>query len=242
MSIDKDSSGLDAALTVDRPPAIPERLWNLILVEDRLRVRRDAALGLRRGVHPETTVIDHLMKIGWSPDDLDMVASSGSYHPDDKDHYDPFEYSAPAKTAIVAASNTQSGSAPLTAASPRKIRPPLWPYGTSGFTASAMPVGDIGNLLHYERGMDAETSSAIEWQVLRALSKDPVFVQRDINNLRFLGADLPKDIIQSIRGMVTFECDCVIEDIRSRKAMGDVSVLFWIDPKDSIFDAADLFS
>jgi hypothetical protein len=94
-----------------------------------------------------------------------------------------------------------------------------------------MPVGDIGGILHYESGFDGPTAAEMEWLVHGAIARDPSFVLRDVGNLQLLGCTLPADVMVSIRNAVLFECRCVIEDIRRRRAAGDLAAMMWIDPE-----------
>lgn len=240
MSIDKDSVGIDDSAPVERPPAVSERLWNLIAPENQRSWRIAAAMGLRKGIHPETTIISMLVEDGWDPDQIDASLSPSLYlndpdDYDDHDGYDDFPGASPsASTAI-----SPSVAAPIKAEAhvadgPPPFHPPLWAYGTEGYKRPWEPVGEIGGILHYACGFDGPTAAEMEWQLHRAIARDPSFVRKDPANIALLGCVLPADVMPSIRASVLFECDCVIDDIRRRRSAGDLAAMLWIDPDEFV--------
>jgi hypothetical protein len=236
MSIDKDSVGIDEGPPVERPPAISERLWNLIAPEDRKAWRIEAAMGLRKGVHPETTVIAMLVAKGWDPEHIAASITPTVYYRDEHDSYDDFDEF----------STSEGPSAPLSPAAapaadpapavngPKGSRAPVWPYGTEGYKRPWEPIGEIGGILHYDSGFDGATAAEMEWQIHKAIARDPAFVRKDPSNIALLGCTLPSDVMPSIRSSVLFECGCVIEDIRRRRDAGDLSAMVWIDPDEFV--------
>jgi hypothetical protein len=234
MSVDKDSNGTDEQPPVERPPAVSERLWNLIEPDSRKRYVKAAALGLRRGIHPETTVTEMLQADnGWDAVEISAAAQPSSAHPDEQSHYDDHFYDDPSefRKASPQKAVEQAGQKGQEAHGPRA---PVWGFGTDGYRRPSMPVGEIGGILHYESGFDGPAAAEMEWLVHRAIARDPSFVLRDVGNLQLLGCSLPADVAVSIRNAVLFECRCVIEDIRRRRADGDLAAMMWIDPEELV--------
>lgn len=231
MSVDKDSNRTEDSSPVERPPAVSERLWDLIEPESRRRYVKEAARGLRRGIHPETTVIEMLQREnGWDIAEIETAASPSSAHPDEQNHYDDAFYDDPSEYRKSAPVKPAGQARPEASG----VRAPLWPFATEGYRRSDMPVGEIGGILLYESGFDGSTAAEMEWLVNRAIARDPSFVLKDIDNLRLLGCTLPADALISIRNAVLFECRCVIEDIRRRRAAGDLAAMMWIDPEELV--------
>jgi len=220
MSIDKDSTDEKELPPVERPPAVSERIWALIPNAQRGDYIRAAALGLRRGIHPETAIVDKLEADGACSFDA-IEAALGNAEGSDVETAPPEPSS---QKNPVPADEGMGGSA-------RRTRSPVWPFGTAGYLRSEIPRGEIGSILQHDMGFDGPTSSEIEWLILRAISRDPVFVLADPSNLRLLGCDLPADILSAAWTAITFECECVISDVRRRQAAGDPSSLTWIDPE-----------
>ncbi len=230
MSVDKDSNGTEDSPPVERPPAVSERLWNLIDPESRRRYLKEAALGLRRGIHPEATVTEMLQsENGWDIVDIEAATSPSSAHPDEQRHYDDHFYDDPSEYRKESPAKAADQPGPESGA-----RAPVWAFATDGYRRTAMPVGEIGGILHYESGFDGPAAAEMEWLVHRALAKDPSFVLKDVDNLRLLGCTLPADVMHSIRNAVLFECKCVIEDIRRRRSAGDLAAMMWIDPEELV--------
>ncbi|NTF17529.1 hypothetical protein G6L37_03900 [Agrobacterium rubi] len=223
MSVDKDSKDEDLVSPVERPPVVSEALWLLIPPASRIEYRKKAALGLRRGIHPETTIAELLER--HEACDIGalrraMAAYDGNeYDEEDDDHVDAEVVPEP--------QDMSSDESQQVAA--RSIRQPLWPFGVPGYRRGDMPIGEIGSILHYERGFDAPTAAEFEWLILRAIARDPLFVRKDMANLRLLGCDLPSDVVGPIRNAALFECDCVVADIRRRQAEGDPGSIAWLD-------------
>jgi hypothetical protein len=234
MSVDKDSNGTEASAPVERPPAVSERLWNLIEPESRREYFKKAALGLRRGIHPETTVIEMLQtQNGWDIADIEAATAPSSAHPDEQTHYDDDFYDDPSEYRKKPPQKTDEQPGEK-GQDPNGTRAPVWGFATDGYRRSAMPVGDIGGILHYESGFDGPAAAEMEWLVHRAIARDPSFVLRDVGNLQLLGCTLPADVMVSVRNAVLFECRCVIEDIRRRRAAGDLAAMMWIDPEELV--------
>lgn len=231
MSVDKYSNGTEDSSPVERPPAVSERLWNLIEPESRKRYFKAAALGLRRGIHPETTVIEMLQREnGWNIAEIEAASSPSSTHPDEQHHYDDAFYHDPSEYSKSSAAKPAGQVRPET----NSVRAPHWPFATEGYRRTDMPVGEIGGILLYESGFDGPTAAEMEWLVNRAIARDPSFVLKDIGNLRLLGCTLPADALISIRNAVLFECKCVIDDIRRRREAGDLAAMMWIDPEELV--------
>lgn len=223
MSIDKDSNDERDVSPVERPPAISERLWSLIPDVRRADYRKAAAFGLRRGIHPETTIIEKLEKERvCSSDVIERILGSS-----DARHEDESFLGHPTRPENRVQENAETKPDDAI----RPTRPPLWPFGTKGYRRTSLPLGEIGSILHVECDFDGPTASEIEWLVLRAVSRDPVFVQRDVRNLKFLGCDLPPDVLSAVTKATLFECACVIDDVRKRQSQGDFSAMSWLDPE-----------
>ncbi len=235
MSVDKDSNGTEEPSPVERPPAVSERLWNLIEPASRRRYVKEAALGLRRGIHPEETVIAELQKDnGWEISTIEAATAPSSAHPDEQEnHYDDSFYDDPSEYGRVTPPRPPEQSRPPQQDT-SESRAPTWAFATDGYRRSSMPVGEIGGILLYESGFDGPAAAEMEWLVHRAIARDPSFVLRDVNNLRLLGCTLPADVVISIGNAVLFECRCVIEDIRRRRAAGDLAAMMWIDPEELV--------
>lgn len=228
MSFDKDSQDTEQCPPVERPPAIRERLWNLIPEGERALYRKEAARGLRKGIHPETTIIGMLVRAGWDPDRIDAMMRPVRHRDENDDGQEWHEAQEAPTRASVAAAEAPSSSE-------RILRAPHWPFGSSGYRRGDVPRCDIGEIIHYECGYDAPTACEMEWLILRAVARDPAFVAKDVAHLRLLGCDLPSDVLPPVRNAVVFECECVIDDIRRRQAAGDIAAMAWIDPDSLIF-------
>jgi hypothetical protein len=219
MSLDKDSIETEEHPSACRPPAVSERLWNLIDPSLQRSFIRKAALALRKGVHPEDTMRKLLKEQhGWSDMELDDAMAS----------------SVPEEVAEEVA---DSADVSEVNEDPEDLqpRPPVWAFGTNGYDRSGIPVSLLGEILLYQCGYDAPTASEMEWLILRAVSRDPSFVMSDIENLRLLGCALPSDVVSAVRNAVLFECRCVIDDVRRRRDRGDLTALTWIDPDELVF-------
>lgn len=224
MSIDKDSKDEKGVSPVARPPAVAERVWALIPDALRGDYVRSAALGLRRGIHPETAITDRLEADGiCSYEDIETALRAAADLAEDRAMADlPQQRAEDVPRSIEKAEGV---------AAVRAVREPVWPFGNAGYRRGDVPRGEIGSILHYDKGFDGPASSEIEWLVLSAISRDPSFVLKDPSNLRLLGCDLPADVLSAVRSSVIFECECVIADVRRRQAAGDPSSLSWIDPE-----------
>ena len=207
MSVDTDSHGEKNEGARDRPPAVCERLWALIPPARRAEFYRSAALGLVRGRHPETTVAAGLRSIGVSQAAIDA--------------------------ACRAEAPPASPEARPAAAAGRKRKPdrPAWPYGAAAPDDGAELPGAIAAEIT-AAGVDAATSARFETEILKAIAKDPSWVENHPDDLRILGCAVPPSVLRSVSGLVGAECHRVVEDIRARRAMGDVVAMRWMDPKD----------
>lgn len=213
MSVDKDSSLKSESSAIGRPPAVRERLWAMIPEDMRRSYVEHAALWLRKGVHPEDSIAARLVAQGHPRAAVDRVMQ---------------------ETPAVAAVLEEEAPAVSVHEEPRSL---LWPYGTAGYELGKTPAGPIGRRLQSVAGLTPEGAAAVEWRILRAISRDPSFVMDDPSNLRFLGCDIGPAHLAAVSDLVDAESRSVEADVRSRQAGGDPSALGWIDPRDSIFNA-----
>jgi hypothetical protein len=213
MPVDKDSSLNSESSAIGRPPAVRERLWALIPEADRRRFVEHAARWLRKGVHPEDSIIGRLLHEGCSPRDVDMAMQDVPAAVEEVEEVDAF-------VPVVVPSG-----------------PLLWPFGMPGYELGKTPAGRIGERLQAACGMTPEGAAAIEWRIHRAVARDPSFVVEDVSNLRFLGCDIGPAHLAAVAELVEAEGRSVEADVRGRQAAGDPSSMGWIDPRDSIFGA-----
>lgn len=218
MSIDKDSKSEIAAAPVERPPAVSECIWALIPEGSHARYRKHAARQLRRAFHPETSIIDLLLREQVCTDtDIERALD------------------AEAAETFIDSERSSSSTIPDIDRGPRPVRAPLWPFAGKAPDRSGHPVGEIGSILQGECEFEVQAAAEAEWQILRAIARDPSFVRKDPANIRFLECSLPREASRRVAAAITYECDCVIADIRRRQDEGDASAMAWLDPETLLF-------
>lgn len=211
---------------VDRPPSVPDHLWESIPHDMRKKFVEEAARDLRRGIHPMESVSRMLKDSGIDRQPIKAPPMR---------RMQPL--SSLSRTPPPPAPKPAAAPQPVTAQIPDEpqvaVSAPIAPYGMPVPKAGIVPRGVIGVAIHKEMrlsGPPGKAAAEAEASVFAAIIADPVMAFSYPEGLRSFGARIPRPTAVAIAPLVRQEADRVIEDIRRRALEGDPRVADWIDP------------
>lgn len=190
-----------------RPPSVSESLWNAVPPGLRAEFLARTAKELRRGVHPEESIVAQLESRGLN---RPVKAAPGTKRPAARKPPNEPE-------AVQVAVRTR----------------PIMAYGARPLPSGQEPLSEIGHAIHGEMrlpGKAGRAAAEAEASVLKAIAADPVMAYFEPERIRFQGACVSDAVAKGIMSLVRQEADLVIGDLRSRLGEGDARLGGWIDP------------